>query len=447
MIHDPALETLGREQLAELQRERLHAVAAYVYDRVGLYRERFDDAGVGPEQIRSLDDLRRLPFTRKDDLRDHYPFGLFAVPREDVVRIHGSSGTTGKPTVVGYTQADLEVFAEVNARSLAMLGAEPGMMLHNAFGYGLFTGGLGLHYGAERLGMTVVPVSGGMTERQLLLITDFRPDVIACTPSYALTLVQEFEQRGIGPDEISLRFAVVGAEPWTEAMRAEIDRGLGVKASNAYGLSEVIGPGVSCECIEERNGSHVHEDHFLPEVVDPESGEQLPEGEVGVLVFTALTKQALPLIRYWTGDLASLSSEPCSCGRTFVRMSPIRGRTDDMLIIRGVNIFPSQVENVLGRVPELAPHCQLVVSRAGTMDELEVRTEATSAFFRAVGIDVLSDEAIQADQAVGELRGRVSGLIKDTTGCTMKVTIVAPGTVPRSEGGKLSRVLDTRSRG
>ena len=447
MIHDPALETLGREQLAELQRERLHAVAAYVYDRIGLYRERFDDAGVGPEQIRSLDDLRRLPFTRKDDLRDHYPFGLFAVPREDVVRIHGSSGTTGKPTVVGYTHADLEVFAEVNARSLAMLGAEPGMMLHNAFGYGLFTGGLGLHYGAERLGMTVVPVSGGMTERQLLLITDFRPDVIACTPSYALTLVQEFEQRGIGPDEISLRFAVVGAEPWTEAMRAEIDRGLGVKTSNAYGLSEVIGPGVSCECIEERNGSHVHEDHFLPEVVDPESGEQLPEGEVGVLVFTALTKQALPLIRYWTGDLASLSSEPCSCGRTFVRMSPIRGRTDDMLIIRGVNIFPSQVENVLGRVPELAPHCQLVVSRAGTMDELEVRTEATSAFFRAVGIDVLSDEAIQADQAVGELRGRVSGLIKDTTGCTMKVTIVAPGTVPRSEGGKLSRVLDTRSRG
>ena len=447
MIHDPALETLGREQLAELQRERLHAVAAYVYDRIGLYRERFDDAGVGPEQIRSLDDLRRLPFTRKDDLRDHYPFGLFAVPREDVVRIHGSSGTTGKPTVVGYTHADLEVFAEVNARSLAMLGAEPGMMLHNAFGYGLFTGGLGLHYGAERLGMTVVPVSGGMTERQLLLITDFRPEVIACTPSYALTLVQEFEQRGIGPDEISLRFAVFGAEPWTEAMRAEIDRGLGVKASNAYGLSEVIGPGVSCECIEERNGSHVHEDHFLPEVVDPESGEQLPEGEVGVLVFTALTKQALPLIRYWTGDLASLSSEPCSCGRTFVRMSPIRGRTDDMLIIRGVNIFPSQVENVLGRVPELAPHCQLVVSRAGTMDELEVRTEATSAFFRAVGIDVLSDEAIQADQAVGELRGRVSGLIKDTTGCTMKVTIVAPGTVPRSEGGKLSRVLDTRSRG
>jgi phenylacetate-CoA ligase len=447
MIHDPALETLEREQLAKLQRERLGAIAGYVYDRIGLYRERFDDAGVRPDQIRSLNDLRRLPFTRKDDLRAHYPFGLFAVPREDVVRIHGSSGTTGRPTVVGYTRSDLDVFAEVNARCLAMLGAEPGMMLHNAFGYGLFTGGLGLHHGAERLGMSVVPVSGGMTERQVLLITDFRPDVIACTPSYALTLVQEFERRGIGPDDISLRYAVVGAEPWTEAMRAEIDRGLGVETSNVYGLSEVIGPGVSGECVEERNGSHVHEDHFLPEVVDPESGEQLAEGELGVLVFTALTKQALPLIRYWTGDLASLSSEPCSCGRTLVRMSPIRGRTDDMLIIRGVNIFPSQVESVLGRVPELSPHCQLVVSRAGAMDELEVRTEATGAFFRSLGIDAPSQESIEANGSVIALRGRVSGLIKDSIGCTMKVTIVAPGTVPRSDGGKRSRVLDTRARG
>jgi phenylacetate-CoA ligase len=447
MIHDPALETLPREQLGELQRDRLRTLAAYVYDRIGLYRERFDEAGVRPDQIRSLDDLRRLPFTRKADLRDHYPFALFAVPREEVVRIHGSSGTTGKPTVVGYTRADIELFAEVNARSLAMLGAEPGMMLHNAFGYGLFTGGLGFHYGAERLGMTVVPVSGGMTERQLLLITDLRPDVIACTPSYALTLVQEFEKRGIGPGEISLRYAAVGAEPWTESMRAEIDRGLGVRTSNTYGLSEVIGPGVASECVEERNGSHIHEDHFLPEVVDPESGEQLPEGELGVLVFTALTKQALPLIRYWTGDLARLTSEPCSCGRTLVRMSPIHGRTDDMLIIRGVNVFPSQVEDVLGRVPELSPHCQLVVSRTGTMDELEVRTEATGDFFRVVGAELLSDDAIEADHTVAELRGRVSGLIKDTIGCTMKVTIVAPGTVPRSEGGKLSRVLDTRPRG
>ncbi|HET6171990.1 MAG TPA: phenylacetate--CoA ligase [Gaiellales bacterium] len=445
MIHDPALETMDRTRLAALQGERLGALARYVYERVPPYRERFDEAGLEPDRIHSLDDLRRLPFTRKDDLREHYPFGLFAVPREQVVRLHGSSGTTGKPTVAGYTRADLGVFAEVTARCLAMLGAEPGMLFHNAFGYGLFTGGLGWHYGAERLGLTVVPVSGGMTERQVLLITDFRPDVIGCTPGYALTLAQEFARRGIHPDDISLRFAAVGAEPWSEAMRAEIDSGLGVLTSNTYGLSEIIGPGVSAECIEERSGSHVNEDHFLPEVVDRESGEQLPEGETGVLVFTALTKQALPLIRYWTGDLASLSSEPCSCGRTLVRMSPIRGRTDDMLIIRGVNVFPTQVEDVLGRVEELSSHYQLVVRRDGAMDEVEVRAEATGDFFRAVGIDVLSDEAVEADHAVGELRGRVSDLIKSTIGCSMKVSIVAPGAVPRSEGGKLARVVDRRS--
>jgi phenylacetate-CoA ligase len=446
MIHDPGLETLARESLRELQAERLSAVVRYVYERIGPYRERFDAAGVRPDQIRSLEDLRRLPFTHKSDLRDHYPFGLFAVPREEVVRVHGSSGTTGKPTVVGYTRADIDLFAEVCARSLALLGAEPGMILHNAYGYGLFTGGLGFHYGGERLGMTVVPVSGGMTERQLLLIEDFRPDVIACTPSYALTLAQAFRDRGIAPEEISLRYAAVGAEPWTESMRVEIDRGLGVRTCNVYGLSEVIGPGVSCECVEERRGSHIHEDHFLPEVVDPTSGEPLAEGEVGVLVFTALTKQALPLMRYWTGDLASLSSEPCSCGRTLVRMSAIRGRTDDMLIIRGVNVFPTQVEEVIGRVPELSPHYQLVVSRAGTMDEVEVRTEVTEDVFRSVGIELLSDEAIEADHTLRDLRTRVSGLIKDTIGCSMTVSVVAPGALPRSEGGKLARVLDNRRR-
>jgi phenylacetate-CoA ligase len=280
-------------------------------------------------------------------------------------------------------------------------------VLHNAFGYGLFTGGLGFHDGAQRLGLTVVPVSGGMTERQVLLINDLRPDVIACTPSYALTLAQEFARRGIAPEEISLRYAAVGAEPWSESMREEIDRGLGVRTGNTYGLSEVIGPGVSAECIEERSGSHIHEDHFLPEIVDPDTGEQLPEGEVGVLVFTALTKQALPLIRYWTGDLASLSSDPCSCGRTLVRMSAIRGRTDDMLIIRGVNVFPTQVDDVLGGVAELSPHCQLVVSRERTMDEVEVRVEVTDEFFRSVGIELLSDDAIDADHTVGALRDRV----------------------------------------
>jgi phenylacetate-CoA ligase len=294
--------------------------------------------------------------------------------------------------------------------------------------------------------MTVVPVSGGMTDRQLLLISDFRPDVIACTPSYALTLAQELRSRGIGPDEISLRFAILGAEPWSEAMRAEIDSGLGVRATNLYGLSEVIGPGVSCECVEVRDGSHINEDHFLPEVVDPDTGEPLPEGEQGVLVFTTLTKEAMPLVRYWTGDLASLVSGPCSCGRTLSRMSPIGGRTDDMLIIRGVNVFPTQVEEVLGRVVELSPHYQLVASREGTLDELEVRTEVTEGFFHTIGAELLSDEAIEADHALRELRERVSHLIKDSIGCTMQVSLVAPGTLPRSGGGKLARVVDARPR-
>jgi phenylacetate-CoA ligase len=444
VIHDPGAETMPREQLRALQSDRLRELAEYVYQRVPFYRERFDEAGVKPDDVRSLDDLPRLPFTLKGDLRDHYPFGLFAVSRPELAGVHASSGTTGRPTVVGYTRADIDLFAEVNARSLAMAGATPGMMLHNAYGYGLFTGGLGLHYGAERLGMTVVPISGGMTERQLLVIGDFRPEVISCTPSYALTLAQEFAQRGIRPDDLSLRFAVVGAEPWTESMRVAIDAGLGVRATNIYGLSEIIGPGVSCECVEERAGSHVNEDHFYPEVVDPDTREPLPEGAVGVLVFTTLTKRALPLVRYWTGDLTSLSSEPCSCGRTLVRMASIKGRTDDMLIIRGVNVFPTQVEEVLGRVAELSPHYQLVVSREGTLDELEVRTEVTDDYFRAVGIELLSNEAIEADHSLRDLRDRVSHLIKDTIGCTMQVTLSAPGELPRSEGGKLARVLDTR---
>jgi phenylacetate-CoA ligase len=342
VIFDPEGESLPREDLRSLQSDRLRALIGYVKERVPLYRERLAD--VEPGDIRSVDDLAQLPFTRKDDLRDTYPFGMLAVPREELVRIHASSGTTGKLTVVGYTAADLDLFARVNARSLAMAGAQPGMVLHNAYGYGLFTGGLGIHYGGERLGMTVVPVSGGLTDRQLMLIEDFLPDVITCTPSYALTLAQAFRERGVSPDELSLRHAVLGAEPWTEAMRSEIDAGLGVRSTNIYGLSEVIGPGVSCECVEERAGSHVNEDQFLPEVVDPETGEPVAEGEDGVLVFTTLTKEALPLVRYWTGDVTSLDSEPCSCGRTLVRMGRIKGRADDMLIIRGVNVYPTQVE-------------------------------------------------------------------------------------------------------
>ena len=425
VIFEPEAETLPRERLQALQVDRLRALIGYVKERVPLYRERL--AEVEPETVASPADLRRLPFTRKNDLRDTYPFGLLAVPRDELVRIHASSGTTGKLTVVGYTAADVELFAQVNARCLAMAGAEPGMVLHNAYGYGLFTGGLGLHAGGERLGMAVVPVSGGMTERQLMLIEDLRPDVICCTPSYALTLAQAFAERGVGPDELSLRYAVLGAEPWTDGMRREIDAGLGVLSTNIYGLSEVIGPGVSCECVESRAGMHVNEDHFLPEIVDPETGDPLPDGMEGVLVFTTLTKQALPLIRYWTGDITSLSSEPCACGRTLVRMERIKGRADDMLIIRGVNVYPTQVEAALLQFPELTPNYRIVVSRSGTLDEAEVEVE--------VGAELVGDAS---------LRSRAEQALRETIGCSFTVTLQAPGTVPRSEGGKLQRVLDRR---
>jgi phenylacetate-CoA ligase len=430
MIFEPQVETLPRERLVALQLDRLRALVAYVKERVPLYHDRLAD--VEPHDIASLDDLGRLPFTRKADLRDTYPFGMFAVPREQLLRIHASSGTTGKLTVVGYTRADVELFANVNARSLAMGGAEPGMILHNAYGYGLFTGGLGLHGGGERLGMTVVPVSGGLTERQLMLISDFRPEVICCTPSYALTLAQAFAERGVAPDELSLRYALLGAEPWTDAMRREVDAGLGVVSTNIYGLSEVIGPGVSCECVEERAGLHVNEDHFLAEIVDPQTEQPLPEGEEGVLVFTTLTKQALPLVRYWTGDITSLSSAPCACGRTLVRMGRLTGRTDDMLIIRGVNVFPTQVEAALLQLPELTPNYRIVVTRSGTLDEAEVEVEVA--------------EALAADKT-SEVRARAEQQLRERIGCSLRVTLQPPGTVPRSEGGKLQRVLDRRTLG
>ncbi len=434
-MFEPDAETLPRERLEALQLERLRDLVSYLKQRVPLYRERLADADVA-----SLDDLRLLPFTRKDDLRDTYPFGMFAVPREEVVRIHASSGTTGKLTVVGYTQADLDLFAQVNARCLAMAGAEPGMLLHNAYGYGLFTGGLGLHAGGERLGMTVVPVSGGMTERQLLLIEDFRPDVICATPSYALTLAQALRERGVTPEDVSLRYAVLGAEPWTEEMRDEIEAGLGVAATNIYGLSEVIGPGVSCECVEARDGAHVNEDHFLPEIVDPDTGDPLPEGEEGVLVFTTLTKQALPLVRYWTGDITSLSSSPCACGRTLVRMGRIKGRADDMLIVRGVNVYPTQVEAALLRLPQLTPNYRIVVSRSGTLDEAEVEIEVSDDFLREAGTDSLAGDLAH----VRELRDDAERLLRESIGCSIAVSLQPPGTVPRSEGGKLQRVLDRR---
>ena len=438
-MFEPELETLPREEMRVLQAERLRALVTYVKERVPLYRERLSD--VDAREIASPDDLRHLPFTRKDDLRDSYPFGMFAVGRGELARIHASSGTTGKLTVVGYTDDDLDLFARVNARSLAMAGAEAGMLLHNAYGYGLFTGGLGLHAGGERLGMTVVPVSGGMTERQLMLITDFHPEVIACTPSYALTLAHAFRERGVAPGEISLRFALLGAEPWTDAMRREVDEGLGVRSTNLFGLSEVIGPGVSCECVEARAGSHVNEDHFLPEIVDPATGERLLDGQEGVLVFTTLTKQALPLIRYWTGDIASLDSEPCVCGRTLVRMGLIKGRADDMLIIRGVNVYPTQVESALLEVDDLTSNYRIIVGRTDTLDEAEVEVEVAETFLRQAGTDGLAKEL----DHVRELRGRAERLLRESIGCSLPVTLKAPGSLPRSDGGKLQRVVDRRT--
>jgi phenylacetate-CoA ligase len=446
MLYEPEYESLDPEEMRELQGARLRNTVARVQGAVPMYRERLSAARVEPRDIRSIEDIARLPITRKHDLRDHYPFGLLAVPRDQLRRVHASSGTTGKATVVAYTANDIDLFARVNARALAMAGATPGMMLHNAYGYGLFTGGLGIHYGAERLGMAVVPVSGGMTERQLTLITDFRPDVITCTPSYALTLAAAFRARGIAPSDISLQHAVLGAEPWTEGMRRQIDEALGVRSTNIYGLSEIIGPGVSNECVEARDGSHVMEDHFYPEVLDPETGQSLPDGTPGVLVLTTLTKEALPLLRYWTGDITSLVRGRCACGRTLVRMRQITGRTDDMLIIRGVNVYPSQVEEVLTRLDELAPHYRLIVTREGTLDSIHVEAEVSEHYVRASGLPVAGQDLDDAPQ-LHPLRERIAALLRDLIGVSMTVRLVAPGAAPRSEGGKLNRVVDRRSLG
>lgn len=438
------VESLGREQLRLLQDERLRNIISYVSERVPFYQEMFRRLDLQPGDIRSVEDLPKLPFTRKQDLKDHYPFGLLAVPREQTIRVHASSGTTGKATIVCYTRKDIDLFSEVMARSFVAAGVRPGMLLHNAYGYGLFTGGLGIHYGGEALGLTVIPVSGGMTQRQVTLILDLKPDVLCCTPSYAQTLGEEFRKRGIGPDELSLKYGLFGAEPWTEAIRADIDASLGLRATNLYGLSEIIGPGVSQECIEERAGSHIWEDHFYPEVVDPDTGQPLPDGEAGVLVFTHLTREAMPLLRYWTGDITYLTHKPCSCGRTHVKMGPIRGRADDMLIIRGVNLYPTQVEEILLSIADVAPHYQLVVTRTGPLDDVELRAEVSPALFQTLAQDVLNDEIIEANTQMRELRATIQHAIKGALGLTMKVSLAAPGTIPRSEGGKLKRTLDLR---
>ena len=434
MIWNEAMETMARDEIERLQGSRLKDLVARLRESVPFYRKKFEEAGIEPSSVRGLDALTRLPFTRKSDLRDHYPFGLFAVPMDQVIRVHASSGTTGKPTVVGYTRRDIQTWAEVCARCLALSGAEPGQILQNAYGYGLFTGGLGVHYGAEHMGMTVIPVSGGNTARQVMLIQDFGPHVVTCTPSYALTLADRLLTDGVDLSKLKLRTFVLGAEPWTQEMRTAIEARIPVDAVNIYGLSEVIGPGVSNECVEVKQGSHVFEDHFIVEAVDPNTGEPVPDGEPGELVFTTLTKEAMPLIRYRTGDLASIDREPCACGRTHARMSRVMGRIDDMLIIKGVNVFPSQIETVLVAMNELSPHHQIIVTREKYQDDVTVCVEVSAQF-----------EASAGDVDKRALERRIRQGLHEMLGLNVRVTVVAPGALPRSEGGKLSRVVDKRA--
>ncbi len=422
---DP-IEIASIDEIRALQLQRLKWSVKHAYENVPMYRQRFDEAGVHPDDLQTLSDLAKFPFTYKDDLRANYPFGLFAVPREQIVRVHASSGTTGKPTVVGYTRRDIDMWTNLVARSMRASGTKPGDIVHIAYGYGLFTGGLGAHYGAERLNCTVVPVSGGMTERQVMLIQDFKPSTIMVTPSYMLNILEQFRAAGIDPRDSSLDVGIFGAEPWTNAMRAEVEDAFDMHAVDIYGLSEIMGPGVANECIETKDGLHIWEDHFYPEVIDPETGEVLPDGEIGELVFSTLTKEGLPMIRYRTRDLTRLLP---GTARSMRRMEKITGRSDDMIILRGVNVFPTQVEELVLATPDLAPYFQIELTRDGRMDAMTVHVEA--------GSDTASAEARNAAAGV------LSKKIKDTIGVGTKVTVGAPGTVERSQG-KARRVIDNR---
>ena len=424
-------EKLPKNKLEELMLERLKALVERVYEKVPFYRKKFDETGVKPKDITSLKDVGKLPFTNKTDLRDNYPFNMFAVPMDQVVRVHASSGTTGKPTVAGYTRQDLDTWAGLMARAFVCAGAKQGDVLHNAYGYGLFTGGLGAHYGGEKLGLTVVPVSGGNTQRQIMLLEDFAPTVLCATPSYTLNLAGVMKEMDVSPDRLKLRVGVLGAEPWSENMRAQIEDLMKIDAVDIYGLSEVIGPCVSCECVEGKCGPHIAMDHFLPEVIDPDTGESLPPGEKGELVFTTLTKEAFPIIRYRTRDICVLDDEPCKCGRTMWRMSRVSGRSDDMLIIRGVNVFPSQIESVLLKHPAVEPHYIIEVDRVDALDRLTVKVEVSEKSF--------SDEIKQLEN----MEKRLQHDIKDYLGVSAKVKLVEPKSIKRSEG-KAQRVIDKR---
>ncbi len=423
-------ETMPREALRELQSSRLRGLVQRVYTKVPHYRAKMQAIGLLPGDIKSVDDLKLLPFTVKQDLRDTYPYGLFAAPMEEIVRIHASSGTTGKQTVVGYTARDIDMWAECIARAFTGAGANRGDIVQIAYGYGLFTGGLGIHYGCEKLGASVIPISGGNTARQIRTMVDFGSSVLACTPSYALFIAETMEEAGIKPSENKLRVGIFGAEPWSEQMRQEIERRLGLKAIDIYGLSEVMGPGVACECLAQ-DGMHIQEDNFLAEIVDPETGEQLPEGETGEIVFTTLTKEGLPLIRYRTHDLSTLTTETCACGRTTARMRKVTGRSDDMLIIRGVNVFPSQIEGVLLETAGTTPNYQIIVNRVDNRDVLEVRVEMNPELF--------SDEV----RRIEDVEGRIRSQLESVLGINARVKMVEPRSIGRSEG-KAKRVVDNR---
>jgi phenylacetate-CoA ligase len=431
MIYNEEYETMPREALEAIQLRRLQTTVTRVYNTVPFYKKRFDEVGVKVDDVSSLDDLRRLPFTYKDNLRDSYPFGMFTVPMDDVVRIHVSSGTTGKPTVVGYTARDIQTWSELMARTLMAGGATRGDMIHNAYGYGLFTGGLGFHYGAEKLGASVIPISGGNTKRQVMIMTDFGPTILTCTPSYALLIAEVAEEMGVDFREFNFKAGIFGAEPWSEQMREEIERKLNIKAMDIYGLSEIIGPGVSVECIEAQNGLHIFEDHFIPEIIDPDTEEVLPYGTPGELVFTTITKEAFPVIRYRTRDISVLYPEPCRCGRTIVRMGRVQGRSDDMLIIRGVNVFPSQIESVIMEIDGIEPHYQLEVAREGRLDTLTVKVE--------VNENVFSDEV----KNLQNMERKLERNIKEMLSVSAQVKLVEPKSIQRSEG-KAVRVIDKR---
>lgn len=432
--------------MKKLQGERLAKLCERVYASVPFYKKAFDKAKIKPAQIKSIDDIVRLPFTTKLDLRDNYPFGMFAVPMKEVVRIHASSGTTGQPTAVGYTRYDIEIWAEAMARTMTAAGTTPNDIVQNAYGYGLFTGGLGAHYGAEKIGAAVIPISGGNTQKQIMLMKDFGSTVLCSTPSFCLYMYDVMKQEKINPKSLKLKIGIFGAEPWTDAMRKEIEKRMHIKAIDIFGLSEITGPGVSFECAEAQNGLHVNEDFFYPEIIDSDTGEVLPYGEEGELVLTTLLKEGIPLIRYRVKDITSINPEKCICGRTLVRMSRVRGRSDDMLIIRGVNVFPSQVESVLLKSKAVAPHYMIFVDRKGRMDEMSVHVEVTPDFIKSFTQKVLSDDLtsfVGEFEDMKKLKKELKDRIKDVIGVTTDIKLVPPNAIQRSEG-KAKRVTDNR---